>query len=203
MSKSGAPLAWTTKQRKVAALFAEEKSVADIQALGYSHRMVYRVGVALAKGEKPPGVQGEPPQEIVEGDPDGAAIEGDPNVPGAEGDPPVVDMVGDHNRTDGGSPEGVKKGEPKEEKPPGTKSLVSVSAPKSGAIVFRLEKRDIPLDPLELNTQYRYYSDLCKNDHMKHSFSEVLTMGMQLVWVFNQDIPITENFLRAIFYGNK
>ena len=88
-----------------------------------------------------------------------------------------------------------------------TKDLVGLAAPKSAPIVFKLGRQEIALDPLELYRQYRYYEDLARKDgkdgkdSLGYSFSQVLTLGMQLIWILKQDIPITENMLTAIFYG--
>lgn len=82
-----------------------------------------------------------------------------------------------------------------------TQDLVGLAAPKSTPIVFKLGRQEIVLDPLQLYRQYRYYEDLAKRDTLSYSFSEVLTLGMQLIWVLKQDIPITENLLTAIFSG--
>jgi hypothetical protein len=105
----------------------------------------------------------------------------------------------------------LKEGQKPEPKPepgtPGTepggaaKPLVSGAAPKVSPIIFRVASREISLDPLELNRQYQYYLDLAKDDGMNYSFSEILTIGIQLVWVMSQDIPITANLLTALFYG--
>lgn len=83
----------------------------------------------------------------------------------------------------------------------GKQNLVSVKAPKSSPIVFTINKKEIALDPLELNTQYRYYQDLTKRDGMSYSFSEIQTIGIQLVWILTQDIPLTENMISGIIYG--
>jgi hypothetical protein len=83
------------------------------------------------------------------------------------------------------------------------RELVGTATPKSAPILFRLGLKEIVLDPLELNRQYSYYEDLARKDGLGYSFSEVLTIGIQLVWIMKQDIPITENMLRAIFYGYK
>lgn len=80
-------------------------------------------------------------------------------------------------------------------------SLITVTGPKGSPISFKVGTKEIVLDPLELMKQHRYYTDLAKNDNLGYSFSEVLTMGMQLVWILRQDIPLTENMLTAIFYG--
>lgn len=83
-----------------------------------------------------------------------------------------------------------------------TKPLVAVAGPKSAPIIYRIDQKQIALDPLELNRQYSFYADLIKdNDDMKYSFSEVLTIGIQIVWFLQQDIPHTENMLRALLYG--
>lgn len=82
-----------------------------------------------------------------------------------------------------------------------TQDLIGLTVPKSAPIIFKLDRKDIVLDPLELMKQYRYYADLAKKDNLNYSFSEVLTMGIQLVWILKQDIPLTENMLTAIFYG--
>jgi hypothetical protein len=95
--------------------------------------------------------------------------------------------------------EGAKDKTPEREKP-----LVAVTAPKIAPIVFRIDQKQIVLDPLELNAQYRYYIDLAKKDGgITDSFSEVLTLGIQVLWVLHQDIPLTQNMLKAIFYGYK
>jgi hypothetical protein len=86
----------------------------------------------------------------------------------------------------------------------GTRKLISASAPKQAPIMFAVANKQIALDPLELYRAYRYYEDLTKKNEdgdKPYAFSEVLTMGVQLVWCLRQDIPITENFLKALFYG--
>ena len=91
---------------------------------------------------------------------------------------------------------------------PGTGSesrpLVAVAGPKSAPIMFRIDQKQIALDPLELHRQYGYYLALTKKDgETAYSFSEVLTLAMQVLWVLHQEIPVTENMLRALFYGYK
>lgn len=84
------------------------------------------------------------------------------------------------------------------------KPLVAVTGPKSAPIMYRIDQKQISLDPLELNKQYSYYSDLTKKDGgISNSFSQVLTLSMQVLWVLLQDIPKDENMLKAIFYGAK
>jgi hypothetical protein len=83
----------------------------------------------------------------------------------------------------------------------GARPLVAVAGSKGAPIIFRVASREISLDPLELNRQYGYYADLAKDNNFGLSFSEILTVGIQLVWIMMQDIPLTENMLRAIFYG--
>ena len=86
----------------------------------------------------------------------------------------------------------------------GEKPMVTVVGPKISPIVFRVDQKQIVLDPLELNTQYRYYADLVRRDGgITEAFSQVLTLGMQVLWVLHQEIPLTENMLKAIFYGSK
>jgi hypothetical protein len=87
---------------------------------------------------------------------------------------------------------------------PGTKALISATAPRGAPILFRVANKEIALDPLELYQAYRYYEDLIRKSEdgdKPYSFTEVLTMGMQMIWCLKQDIPITPNFLRALFYG--
>lgn len=80
------------------------------------------------------------------------------------------------------------------------KPLIGGSAPKTAPIVFRLGQREITLDPMELHNQYRYYLDLSKkNGGITETFSEVLTLSMQVLWVLHQNIPMTENMLKAVF----
>ena len=83
----------------------------------------------------------------------------------------------------------------------GKQGLVGIKVPKSSPIVFTINKKEIALDPLELNTQYRYYQDLTKRDGMSYSFSEIQTIGIQVVWILTQDIPLTENMISGIIYG--
>lgn len=86
----------------------------------------------------------------------------------------------------------------------GDKPMVTVVGPKIAPIVFRVDQKQIVLDPLELNTQYRYYAELVRRDGgITEAFSQVLTLAMQVLWVLHQDIPLTENMLKAIFYGSK
>jgi len=86
----------------------------------------------------------------------------------------------------------------------GTKPLVAVVGPKTAPIIFSFEQKKISLDPLELHAQYRYYCDLAKRDGgITESFSEVLTLGMQVLWVLHQNIPMTPNMLKAVFTGYK
>lgn len=82
----------------------------------------------------------------------------------------------------------------------GPQDLIGVKSPKSPVILFSVDKKEISLDPLELNTQYRYYLDLAKKDNLGYSFSQVLTIGMQIVWILTQDIPLTENMILGILY---
>lgn len=82
--------------------------------------------------------------------------------------------------------------------------LITVAGPaRASPIVFKVGQQQIILDPLELYRQYSYYADLGKKDGLNYSFSEVLTIGMQLVWMLQQDIPLTENMLTAILSGYK
>lgn len=84
------------------------------------------------------------------------------------------------------------------------KPLVAVTGPKSAPIMYRIDQKQIALDPLELNRQYGYYLDLTKKDgETVYSFSQVLTLAMQTLWALHQEIPWTENMLRALFYGYK
>lgn len=84
------------------------------------------------------------------------------------------------------------------------KPLVTVTGPKTAPIVFFLEQKKIALDPLELHAQYRYYTDLMSRDGgYTESFSEVLTLGMQVLWVLHQNIPLKPEMLKAIFTGYK
>lgn len=88
----------------------------------------------------------------------------------------------------------------------GTRSLISTSVPRQAPIIFRVANREIVLDPLELYRQYSYYEDIMRKDGdggKPYPFSEVLTMGIQVIWLLKQNIPITENMLRALFYGYK
>ena len=86
----------------------------------------------------------------------------------------------------------------------GDKSLVSVTGSKGSPIVFWLEQKKIALDPFELHKQYSYYTALAnKNGGITNSFSQVLTLAMQVLWILLQDIPKDENMLKAIFYGAK
>lgn len=83
----------------------------------------------------------------------------------------------------------------------GVHELVGVKAPKT-AITFNIEQKKIDLDPLELSKQYRYYQELAKDDRLGGvSFSEMLTYGMQVVWLLLQDIPLTEKMVNAVLYG--
>jgi hypothetical protein len=100
------------------------------------------------------------------------------------------DLEDDQNDGKGGTPK----------KPSGPLDLVAIGAGKSSPIVFRLDKKEIVLDPLELMKQYRYYSDITKKDGFTESFSEVLTIAVKLLWISLLDIPITQDFLNAIFY---
>lgn len=97
-----------------------------------------------------------------------------------------------------------QEGEPKPSEKDATKQdLVAMQTPKSAPIVFKIDRKEIVLNPLDLNRQYGYYEDLARNDNLGYSFSEILTIGIQLVWILKQNIPLTENMLRAIFYGYK
>jgi hypothetical protein len=78
--------------------------------------------------------------------------------------------------------------------------LVMVTGPKTAPIIFKLDRKDIVLDPLELMKQYRYYTEIVKKDGFTESFSEVLTIAVKLLWTSLLDIPITEDLLNAIFY---
>jgi hypothetical protein len=80
------------------------------------------------------------------------------------------------------------------------KPLISTASSKSAPIIFRLGQKEIVLDPMELYNQHRYYLDLCRrNGGITETFSEVLTLGMQVLWALHQDVPMTENMLKAIF----
>jgi hypothetical protein len=80
------------------------------------------------------------------------------------------------------------------------KPLVSIAGSKGSPIVFWVEQKKIIIDPFELHNQDRYYLDLArKNGGINETFSEVLTLGMQVLWVLHQDIPMTENMLKAVF----
>jgi len=81
--------------------------------------------------------------------------------------------------------------------------LVAITGPKTAPIIFRIDRREIHLDPLELHRQYDYYADLAGKNDMSQTFSQIQTFGVQLIWILMQDIPLTENLLRAIFYGYK
>jgi hypothetical protein len=83
------------------------------------------------------------------------------------------------------------------------KELIEIRGPSTAPIVFKIDRKEIHLDPLELDRQYGYYADLAKKDGLIHTFSEIQTFGVQLIWILMQDIPLTENVLRAIFYGYK
>jgi len=83
----------------------------------------------------------------------------------------------------------------------GPHDLLAIKTPSPAPIVYTLDRKDIHLDPLELNRQYGYYEDLSKNDGLNYSFSQILTMGIQLVWLLKQEIPLTENLLRAVLCG--
>lgn len=97
--------------------------------------------------------------------------------------------------------EGQKPGVEEEKKQAsGPLDLVAIGGGKSSPIVFRLDKKEIVLDPLELMKQYRYYSEIVKKDGFTESFSEVLTISVKLLWTSLLDIPITQDLLNAIFY---
>jgi hypothetical protein len=84
------------------------------------------------------------------------------------------------------------------------KPLITVTGPKTAPIIFFLEQKKIALDPLELHAQYRYYTDLAGRDGgITESFSEVLTLGMQVLWVLHQNIPLKKEMLKVIFTGYK
>jgi hypothetical protein len=99
--------------------------------------------------------------------------------------------------------DGEKEG--KEGQLPGrSKPLVAATSPKTAPIIFRLGQKEIVLDPLELHAQYRYYIDLARRDGgITESFSEVLTLGIQVLWALHQEVPMTPNMLKAIFTGYK
>lgn len=78
--------------------------------------------------------------------------------------------------------------------------LVAASSPKTAPIVFRFAQKEIILDPLELHTQYRYYEDLARrNGGFPETFSQVLTLGMKVLWVLHQDVPMDTDILKAVF----
>jgi hypothetical protein len=83
----------------------------------------------------------------------------------------------------------------------GGRPLVAVVGPRSAPITFRVDSKQISIDPLELHRQYGLYADLAKDNSFTLSFSQLQTIGIQIAWVMLQDIPITENFLRALFYA--
>jgi hypothetical protein len=105
-------------------------------------------------------------------------------------------------REDGQKPEPLKEDpdSSRTKQSSGPLDLVAVGSGKSSPIVFRLDKKEIVLDPLELMKQYRYYTEIVKKDGFTESFSEVLTIAVKLLWTSLLDIPITEDLLNAIFY---
>lgn len=146
----------------------------EIIAAGFSNGMTGLVMNALKKGERPPELaEEETPVEKPDDPEDGEAKE-----PGGNG-----------------------KKEAKEKDTSGKpRDLISGSVPKSSPIRFAFAQKEILLDPLELHTQYRYYLDLSKrNGGITETFSEVLTLAMQVLWFLHQDIPVTENMLKAVF----
>jgi hypothetical protein len=107
-------------------------------------------------------------------------------------------------RSEGQKPEsegGQNDGKPGDQKKPsGPLDLVAIGGGKSSPIIYRLDKKEIVLDPLELIKQYRYYSDIVKKNGYTESFSEMLTLGLKLLWISLLDIPVTKELLNAIFY---
>lgn len=103
-------------------------------------------------------------------------------------------------RAEGQKPEAKEKAKVEAKGGNGKRELVGVSAPTSTPIVFRIEKQEIKLDPLELMKQYRYYTEIVKKDGYTESFSEVMTIAIKLLWTSLLDIPITGDLLNAIFY---
>jgi len=97
--------------------------------------------------------------------------------------------------------EALAKAAAKEEEQKSSQKLVSVKSPSPSPIVFRLDKKEIALDPIQLNKQYGYYEDIIKKDGLTNTFSEVQTIGIQLVWLLMQDIPLSENMISGILYG--
>jgi hypothetical protein len=101
--------------------------------------------------------------------------------------------------------EAGQKPEPLEEDPASSRTnqnLIAVTGPKGSPISFKVGTKEIVLDPLELIKQHRYYLDLAKKDgNLGYSFSEVLSLGIQIVWILTQDIPLTENMIVGILYS--
>jgi hypothetical protein len=169
---------WTETRREIADLAAQGKEFMEIIALGYSKDTTSKVLRKLRRDQKA--------KELADG--------GNPGAGGNE------DGNG-HGESD--EKDGEKEG--KEGQLPGrSKPLVAATSPRTAPIIFRLGQKEIVLDPLELHAQYRYYLDLARRDGgITESFSEVLTLGIQVLWALHQEVPMTPNMLKAIFTGYK
>ncbi len=184
------PFRWTEPRKQCATLVGQGKSFMEIVAMGFSLTMTSIVMNAMKNGEKPPQ-EGDTTQEVN------------------------TVAEGEANREDGEDKQEAKEedgGEKKETKEEGkgdqtagkSKPLVATTSPKIAPIIFKFAQREIILDPFELHDQYRYYVDLARADGgIKETFSEVLTLGMQVLWVMHQNVPLTTNMLKAIFTGAK
>jgi hypothetical protein len=114
--------------------------------------------------------------------------------------PPEVELNGANEGGGNGGGTGQEDGVKSDK----TKPFVQAVGPKTAPIVFSVEQKKIPLDPIELHRQYSYYLDIANKDGgIINSFSQVQTVAMQVLWVLLQNIPKDENMLRAIFYGIK
>lgn len=200
MPKKKTPFRWTVPRKEVADLVAQGKPFMEIVAAGYSTTMTSVVmnelnrakkaaEAAEAIEEEPPEGTQEQAEAIEEENPDGVkAIEGEP------GDKKEA------KEEEKGKGEAGKKDKKNGQTPEKVRALIGAAGPKTSPIIFRLGQKEIVLDPMELHNQYRYYLDLSRrNGGITETFSEVLTLGMQVLWVLHQDIPMSENMLKAIF----
>jgi hypothetical protein len=182
LSKKKTPFRWTVPRQEVADLVAQGKSFMEIVAEGYSNTMTSMVMNELNRAKRA--------AKAIE---DETAEEPEDGVKAKEEGTEEKEEEKEKEKAD-------KKDKKNGETPEKVRALIGTAGPKTSPILFRLGQKEIVLDPMELHNQYRYYLDLARrNGGITETFSEVLTLGMQVLWVLHQDIPMSENMLKAIF----